>query len=192
MRAQAFFTGVGISLLLSAPLWSADVSGAEPSNLSEIVETALKSNPEIHAAKRRVEAARARAGHATYLEDPELNIEAWGVPLNHPLSYRSANPLVFGVRQKLPFFGKLGLKGEMAGQEVRIAEEELRAKEQEIIAKVKSAYADYFMASKSVEIHTELLELIRLHEQRPRKDCIRSAGRRSRMSSRRCWSGPNF
>ena len=29
------------------------------------------------------------------------------------------------------------------------------------MAKVKSAYAEYFMASKSVEIHRELLELIR-------------------------------
>ena len=161
MRAQAFFTGVGISLLLSAPHLIASVSGAEPSNLSEIVETALKNNPEIHAAQRRVEAARARAGHATYLEDPEVNIEAWGVPLNQPLRYRSANPLVFGVRQKLPFFGKLGLKGEMAAEEVRIAEEEFRAKEQEVVAKVKAAYADYFMAGKNVEIHPKSLELIR-------------------------------
>jgi outer membrane protein TolC len=39
--------------------------------------------------------------------------------------------------------------------------EELRAKEQEIIAKVKSSYADYFMASKNVEIYKELLELVR-------------------------------
>ena len=99
--------------------------------LSQAIDEAVKNNPEIHAAQRRVEAARARAGHATYLEDPEVNIEAWGVPLNQPLRYRSANPLVFGVRQKLPFFGKLGLKGEMAGEDVRIAEEELRAKEQE-------------------------------------------------------------
>jgi outer membrane protein TolC len=49
----------------------------------------------------------------------------------------------------------------MAGQEVRMVEEELRAKEQEIIAKVKSAYADYFMASKNLEIYKELLELVR-------------------------------
>ena len=86
------------------------------------------------------------------------------MPLNQPVNYRKANPLIFGVRQKLPFFGKLGLKGEMAGQEVRMVEEELRAKEQEIIAKVKSAYADYFMASKSVEIYKELLESGSLHQ----------------------------
>ena len=54
-----------------------------------------------------------------------------------------------------------------------MAEEELRAKEQEIIAKVKSAYADYFMASKSIEIYRELLELVRLHQPTAR-DCIGS------------------
>jgi cobalt-zinc-cadmium efflux system outer membrane protein len=129
--------------------------------LSEAIEEALKNNPEIQAAKRKVESVQAKAKQATYLEDPEVNLEAWGVPLNHPLRYRSANPLIFGVRQKLPFFGKLGLKGEMAGQEVRMAEEELRAKQQEIVAKVKAGYADYFLASKSVEIHKELAELVR-------------------------------
>jgi len=198
MRAQAFFTGVGIILLLSTPHLNAGVSGAELSNLSEIVETALNSNPEIHAAHRRVEAARARAGHATYLEDPEVNIEAWGVPLNQPLRYRSANPLVFGVRQKLPFFGKLGLKGEMAAEEVRIAEEELRAKEQEVVAKVKAAYADYFMAGKSVEIHRELLELIRhttasaegLYQvgKAPQQDIIKAMLERTELLNKLTWT----
>jgi outer membrane protein, heavy metal efflux system len=130
-------------------------------SLSEAITEALKTNPEIQAAKSKVEAARARAGQSTYLEDPELNLEAWGVPLNHPIRYRSANPLIIGLRQKLPFYGKLGLKGEMANQEMKMVEEELRAKEQEIVAKVKSAYADYFMASKGVEIYKELLDLIR-------------------------------
>jgi cobalt-zinc-cadmium efflux system outer membrane protein len=129
--------------------------------LSQAVDEALKNNPEIHALKSKLESARARGGQATYLEDPELNMEAWGIPLNHPVKYRSANPLIIGMRQKLPFFGKLVLKGEMAVQEVRIAEEELRAKEQEVLSKVKAAYADYFMTSKSVEIYKELLDLTR-------------------------------
>lgn len=139
----------------------AQVSQEGGLSLSEAIAEALKNNPEIQAAKSKVESARARSKQAAYLEDPELNMEAWGVPLNHPLRYRSANPLIIGVRQKLPFFGKLGLKGEMADQEVRMIEEELRAKEQEIAAKVKAAYADYFMASKSIEIYNELLELVR-------------------------------
>ena len=139
----------------------AQLAEKEILSLSEAITEALKSNPEIAAARNKVESTRARARQATYLEDPELNLEAWGVPLNHPLSYRSANPLIIGLRQKLPFFGKLGLKGEMANQDVRIVAEEFRAKEQEIVAKIKAAYADYFMAGKSIEIYNELLEFIR-------------------------------
>jgi len=166
--------------------------------LSELVAQALENNPEIQAAKRKVESARARAGQASYLEDPEVNFEAWGVPLNQPVNYRKANPLIFGVRQKLPFFGKLGLKGEMAGQEVRMVEEELRAKEQEIIAKVKSAYADYFMASKNVEIYKELLELVRYTSTTaeglyqvgrvPQQDVIKALLERTELLNKLIWA----
>jgi outer membrane protein, heavy metal efflux system len=155
---------IAVVLVALSVFADATVRAGEVENkllLSQAIDEALKNNPEINAAKRKVEAARARASQTTYLEDPELNLEAWGVPLNHPLRYRSANPLIVGVRQKLPFFGKLGLKGEMADQDVRMIEEELRGKEQEIVAKVKAAYADYFMTTKSVEISKELLELIR-------------------------------
>jgi cobalt-zinc-cadmium efflux system outer membrane protein len=129
--------------------------------LPQAIEEALKNNPEIHALKGKLESARARGNQSTYLDDPELNIEAWGIPLNQPTRIRSANPIVLGLRQKVPFFGKRGLKGEIAQSEVRMAEEELKAKEVEVTAKVKNAYADYFMASKNVEISQGHLELIR-------------------------------
>jgi outer membrane protein TolC len=129
--------------------------------LSQSIDEALKNNPEIHVLQNKLQSARARGNQSTYLEDPELNIEAWGIPLNQPASVRSANPIIFGLRQKLPFFGKRALKSEIAGSEVRMAEEELRAKQVEVVAKVKNAYADYFLAGKSIEIAKGHLELIR-------------------------------
>jgi outer membrane protein, heavy metal efflux system len=192
---------IAVVLVALSVFARAIVHGGEAENkllLSQVIDEALKNNPEINAAKRKVEAARARASQATYLEDPELNLEAWGVPLNHPLRYRSANPLIIGVRQKLPFFGKLGLKGEMADQEVRMIEEELRAKEQQIVAKVKAAYADYFMASKSIEIYDELLELVR-HTgttaenlygvgKVPQQDVIKALLERTEMLNKLTWA----
>src|SRR5215471_19772955 len=130
-------------------------------SLSQLITSALENNPEIQAARKKVESARAKAGQAGYLEDPEFNLEAWGVPLNRPLSYRSANPIVIGLRQKLPFFGKRGLQTDMAGQEVKMAEEELRAKEIDITAKIRTAYADVFIAAQTVTINNELLRLMR-------------------------------
>jgi outer membrane protein TolC len=66
-----------------------------------------------------------------------------------------------GIRQKVPFFGKLGLKEKIALQEAKMGEQELRAKEREIISKVKTTYADLFMAQKMVEINREQLEIMR-------------------------------
>ena len=129
--------------------------------LSQAIDEALKNNPEIHVLQNKLQSARARDNQATYLDDPELNLEAWGIPLNQPASIRSSNPIILGVRQKVPFFGKRALKSEIAGSEVRIAEEDLRAKQFEVVAKVKSAYADYFLALKSIEIAKAYLELNR-------------------------------
>jgi cobalt-zinc-cadmium efflux system outer membrane protein len=199
---KAFVLSLLLSLGLNGmPLARAQEVHAQLS-LSEAIGEALKNNPEIQAAKNKVESARARSKQSTYLEDPELNLEAWGVPLNHPVKYRSANPLIIGVRQKLPFFGKLGLKGEMAGQEVKMVEEELRAKEQEIVAKVKSAYADYFMASKNVEINKELLELIRHTSATaenlygvgkvPQQDVIKAVLERTDLLNKLTWAERDF
>jgi cobalt-zinc-cadmium efflux system outer membrane protein len=129
--------------------------------LSQAIDEALQNNPEIHVLQNKLQSARARGNQSTYLEDPELNLEAWGIPLNQPASLRSSNPIVLGLRQKVPFFGKRALKSEIAGSEVRMAEEDLRAKQVEVVAKVKNAYADYFMAEKSIEIAKGHLELIR-------------------------------
>jgi outer membrane protein TolC len=189
---------VWLSLSFFTSGWPGEVKDGGLSSHTQIVDEALRSNPEIHAAKKKAEAIRARAKQATYLEDPELNLEAWGVPLNHPLGYRSSNPLIVGLRQKLPFFGKLGLKGDIAGQDVRMAEEELRAKEQEIVAKVKSAYADYFMASKSVEIYRELLDLLGhtsataegLYQvgRAPQQDIIKALLERTELLNKLTWA----
>lgn len=194
-RSQHEFGGAPIDKALAV---AGEGQGHMALTLSELVAQALENNPEIQAAQKKVESVQARAKHATYLEDPELNWEAWGVPLNQPVNYRKADPLVFGVRQKLPFFGKLGLKGEIAGQEVKIVAEELRAKEQEIIAKVKSSYADYFMASKNVEIYKELLELVRytsttaegLYQvgRAPQQDVIKALLERTELLNKLTWA----
>ena len=129
--------------------------------LSEAITEAVEKNPEIQLMRQRLQAVSARAKQAPYLEDPELNFQLGAVPFSTPTNLNNADTNSIGVRQKLPFFGKLGLKEKAATQEVRVAQQELRAKEQEIIAMVKIAYADLFMAQKASEILLEQLEILR-------------------------------
>ncbi|HEU4343852.1 MAG TPA: TolC family protein [Candidatus Binatia bacterium] len=130
-------------------------------SLTDAVTEALAKNPEIQTLQQRFQSASAKAKQAPYLEDPEIVFQLGGVPFSNPTSFNQSDTNSLGIRQKLTFFGKLGLKEKIAQQEVKIVEQELRAKEREIIAMVKMAYADLFMARRSVEILREQLEIMR-------------------------------
>src|SRR3989338_9057631 len=130
-------------------------------SLSYAVREAAEKNPEIAFLRERLQSMRARANQTPYLEDPEIVLQAGGVPFSNPTSLRRSDTNMIGIRQKVPFFGKLGLKEKIANQEAKVVEQELRAKEREIISRVKMTHADLFMADKSIEILREQLEIMR-------------------------------
>ncbi|MGZ8434491.1 MAG: TolC family protein [Candidatus Binatia bacterium] len=148
-----------VGLVLASIGWGSEANAQL--KLSEAVTEAVEKNPEIRLLKQRLEAVSARSKQAPYLEDPEINFQLGGVPLSNPTSFNKSDTNSIGIRQKLPFFGKLGLKEKIAQQEVRVAEQELRTKEREIVSMVKMAYADLFMAQKTSEILREQLEIMR-------------------------------
>ena len=65
------------------------------------------------------------------------------------------------MRQKVPFFGKRELKGRDRGKRSSHGRRRFGAKQIEVVAKVKTAYAEYFLAEKTIEIAKGHLELIR-------------------------------
>jgi len=138
------------------------VASEAPLTLAEAVKHALDKNPEVQLLQHRLRATDAKAKQAPYLEDPQIALQLGGVPLSNPTSFNQADTNSIGIRQMIPFFGKLGLKEKIAQREVNIVEQELRAKEREIISMVKMAYADLFMAERSIEILREQLEILRV------------------------------
>lgn len=128
--------------------------------LGDLLAEALRSNPEILAARKAVEAAQARIVQARSLDDPELDIESWSIPLNQPGNFNKANTHMVNLRQRLPFPGKLRLRGEVATQERTMAAARYRAKEREVIAAVKKGYYDLFMADRELQISQEQLDLV--------------------------------
>jgi len=150
---------VYLGLVFSSSAFAAESRAAL--SLAQAVKEATEKNPEIAALRERVRSMEARAKQASYLEDPEIALQAGGVPLANPTNLSRADSNMVGVRQKFPFFGKLGLKEKIALQEVKIMEEELRAKEREIISMVKMTYADLFMADRMIEILREQLDIMR-------------------------------
>ncbi len=128
--------------------------------LSGLIEEGLRANPEILAARKAVEASQARIVQAKSLDDPELNIESWSIPLNQPTNLNQADNHMVNLRQRLPFPGKLRLRGEVASQEEAMARARFQAKEREVIAAVKKGYYDLFMADRSIQITQEQLALL--------------------------------
>src|SRR5256885_9203969 len=125
--------------------------GEPPLQVDALVAEALKQNPEIEAARQRWRAAQERAPQARALDDPEFKIELFNYP-NRLYPDASANT-IFGLSQRFPYPGKLGLKESLVVKEADMAASLLRAKEREVASQVKSAYYEVFPAHKAIEGH---------------------------------------
>src|SRR3989441_8882328 len=123
----------------------------EPLRVDALVAEALKQNPEIEAARQRWRAVQERAPQARALDDPEFKIELFNYP-NRLYPDASANT-IFGLSQRFPYPGKLGLKESLAVKEADMAASLLPAKEREVASPVKSAYYEVFLAHKAIEVH---------------------------------------
>jgi len=147
-----------VSIIAHSPAHSADVPPREALALPELIQEALAKNPEIQASRKQWEASANRIVQARALDDPTLQIQLWNFPETFKLTQTSNS--IFGLSQKLPFPGKLALKGEVASRSADMGEQALRAKERTVIARVKQAYYDLFFAHKSIQIHDEQAALL--------------------------------
>ena len=153
MRHRVFVVAITVSVI---GLWigimpSAGAVREPPLQVDALVTEALKQNPEIEAARQRWRAAQERAPQARALDDPEFKIELFNYP-NRLYPDASANT-IFGLSQRFPYPGKLGLKESLAVKEADMVASLLRAKEREVASQVKSAYYEVFLAHKAIEVH---------------------------------------
>ncbi len=153
MKPLTRITLLFLLLLLLPPLIAGktEMISTVPLTLNEVLEIAQKNNPEIKAAKKRWDSFNAK-----------ISLEkTWGNPqISYERMY-SGDEKLLGISQEFPFPGKLTLKGQIASQEALMAQQSYMAKEREIRSKVKSAYALYFLAVKSIDIFQENIELMR-------------------------------
>jgi len=133
--------------------------GEPPLQLDAVVTEALLRNPEIQAARHRWEAARERAPQAASLDDPEAKVEFWNTPENLDIT-RTGNT-IFGLSQRFPYPGKLGLKESLAVKEAEVAAAQLKATELEVAAQVKTGYYGLFLAHKEIEVHHQQIDLLK-------------------------------
>ena len=130
--------------------------------LDDLVGEALEKNPGVQGALRQVTALRHRVPQAKTLPDPTVsvgwagNITPFSVQQGDPSSYRGVT-----ASQSIPFPGKLKLRGEIVDREAEAAWWDYEAARRRLVVEVKSAYYDYFAASKAVEITQKNKDLLR-------------------------------
>lgn len=134
-----------------------------PADLNRLIQEALERNPEIVAAQKRVNAAKARISQAKSLDDPMIRAGSYDMS-NSPANINGQTEMLqqrYGVSQKIPFPGKLRLRGEVAAEETNMTEKEFQAKMLEITAMVKSAFYELYYVHSAIDITEENRELLR-------------------------------
>jgi outer membrane protein, heavy metal efflux system len=152
-----------VSVTVQSPSTEAPAQTAQqsPVVLDDLLREALQKNPGVQSILRQVEALRHRIPQVKTLPDPTVsvgwagNITPFSVQQGDPSSYRGVS-----ASQAVPYPGKLKLRGEIADREAKAAWWDYEAARRKLVADVKSAYYDYFAASKAVEITKQNKDLL--------------------------------
>jgi cobalt-zinc-cadmium efflux system outer membrane protein len=131
------------------------------SDLASLVREALANNSAVQSAFRRVQALRHRVPQAKAWPDPTVSVGWMGnatpfsVQTGDPSSYRGVQAM-----QELPFPGKLGLRGDIAGKDAEAAYWDYEAVRRGVTADVKAAYFEYFFLDKAIQITQKNRDLL--------------------------------
>jgi len=151
---------MGLFLCFSSPVLAQELK------LNDLIDEALKNNPEILAAQARVEAAKYKIPQAKSLPDPIVMFgyqnDGWN---EYTYGESTDSQWMFSASQMFPFPGKRSLKEKMAEKDAESIEASYEATKLKTIAKVKELYLDLFLAYKNINlIHDKTSLFSRIEE----------------------------
>src|SRR5262245_55133925 len=140
-------------------LFAADTCAQTVLTLQDFLAKVEKNNSEILAGQKQVASKEAMHKAAGAWEDPMLEVDLSRMPADYPAPGSSSIVVqdkllgrVFGMSQKLPFFGTLNLKKKIAGQEKYEAEFGLKQTRLEKRSEAKKAYYEWARRQKDKEL----------------------------------------
>lgn len=126
---------------------SADAGDEQRLSLSKLVDDLLARNPQLNAAGEQWAAGKAVIPQVQTYPDPSL---LFGYQ-NMPMDRRLEGP-TYGLRQDIPFPGKLTLRGEIAGRQADRLEQQYHATQLRLVSRLKQDYWDLHFIHKGIEI----------------------------------------
>ncbi len=134
-------------------------TGASELSADALVREVLARNPSLAQMVAAWEAARARYPQVTSLDDPIFTATAApagiGTIEDRNRGYR------FDVSQKLPWCGKLELRGKTALAQARAAANSVDDVRLQLVESAKAAFYDYYLVARALEVNAENLRLLR-------------------------------
>jgi outer membrane protein, heavy metal efflux system len=146
-----------ILLLLTAQLFSQN-SSPTAMRLDDLIDEAVKNNPEIRAALAQVDVMRARVSQAGTLDDPELKFMREGMP---DFKYSKAMFSRLELMQMIPFPTKLGTQKDLAEIQKRSSQSDQLEKVNEVLAKLKSTYVELWFIQQNIALMQENSRLMK-------------------------------
>ncbi len=124
--------------------------------LADLIAQALKSNPELVAARSEREAARQRLASAGALEDPMVEAGVLNVPTDsYRLNREDMTMKMLGVAQKLPWPGKRELRRQVAARAAQSADYGVQETSNRVAREVKIAYYELARVNESLRLMQE-------------------------------------
>lgn len=164
---QRFIVGFSIYIMLTFPGGAQNVSNSTVDTLAAVrletlIQEALQNNPQIKSAEQHRAAMSQRVAQVSSLDDPMFTYTHWFSSVE-----TRVGPLqnAFMLSQRLPFFGKLRFRGDMAEQDIEVSEQAYQATRRDVIHKVKLAFFDLYWIDQSLSILDQYQRLLQSFQQ---------------------------
>jgi outer membrane protein TolC len=145
-----------IGIIVIVTFWTQGLHSKETREtkmtLDKLIEVALQNNLQIKAAKKDWEAALQKISQVKTLPDPVLSYAHFGQSIETRLGPQRNK---ISVSQQIPFFGKLGIKGEIAEKSAGVFEQQYNAVKADVVLRVKESYFSLFLIDRSIRIFQE-------------------------------------
>jgi len=142
-----------ILILAMTVLLLGNFSFAQELKLSDLVDEALKNNPDILASQARIEASKHRIPQSKSLPDPLLSFGYQNEGFKRYTYGEEPNSQwMFSASQQFLFPGKRALKGDMAARDAESLEAMHELLKLRTTARVKELYYDLFLAYKNIDL----------------------------------------
>ncbi|MEK6238570.1 MAG: TolC family protein, partial [Planctomycetales bacterium] len=128
-----------------------------PHRVEDYVRFALNQNPDVHAARKRMESVAHRVPVAASLQDPTLGMTFFPEPIQTAAGQQE---FALSAKQKLPWRGKLRARSDLVESQANAARAQLAAVELAVIAKVKRAYFELYFIQQALAVTQADRELL--------------------------------